>query len=102
MLLIRNMPRKPKDQIEKEIETGDRDEDIYSEEGREVAEDEEVITNEEEGFMEGYGEGSRAAKCAKCKTILEEDFIEEAINGEEYRFCSERCAETFKKPKKRR
>ncbi len=95
------MARKPKDQVEKEIETGDREEDIYTEEGRDVAEDEDVITDVEEGFMEGYEEGSRAAKCAKCKIILEEDFIEEEINGEVYRFCSERCAETFKKPKKR-
>lgn len=96
------MARKPKDQIEKEIESGDREEDIYTEEGREVAEDEEVITNAEEGFMEGYEEEGRAVKCANCKSLLEEDFIEEEIGGEEYRFCSEKCAETFKKPKKRR
>ena len=96
------MPRrKSKDQVEKEIETGDREEDIYTEEGREVAEDEDVITDAEEGFMEGYEEGSRAARCAKCRAILDEDFIEEEIDGEEYRFCSEKCAETFKKPKKR-
>ncbi len=93
------MKKKSKDQVEREIESGDKDEDIYTEEGREVAEDEEVITNEEEGFMEGYEEDERAAKCAKCKKILEEDFIEEEIGGEEYRFCSEKCAETFKKPK---
>lgn len=93
------MPRKPKDVIEKEIETGDREEDIYTEEGRKVAEDEDMITNEEEGFMEGYEEEDRAAKCAKCRKILEEDFIEEEIDGDEYRFCSRRCAETFKKPR---
>ncbi|MBS3151476.1 hypothetical protein J4443_03805 [Candidatus Woesearchaeota archaeon] len=95
------MAKKPKDQVEKEIETGDRDEDIYTGEGREVAEDEEVITNAEEGFMEGYEGDARAVKCAKCGVMLEEDFIEEEIDDEEYRFCSERCAETFKKPKKR-
>ncbi|MEK6856949.1 MAG: hypothetical protein AABX49_02955 [Nanoarchaeota archaeon] len=96
------MARKPKDQIEKDIETGDLEEDIYTEEGREVAEDEGMITNTEEGFMEGYDEEGRAVKCAKCKILLEEDFIEEEIKGEEYRFCSEKCAETFKKPKKKR
>lgn len=95
------MAKKPKDQVEKEIETGDKEEDIYTDEGREVAEEDDMITNEEEGFMEGYEEQSRATKCAKCKVILEDDFIEEEINGEEYRFCSEKCAETFKKPKKR-
>jgi len=95
------MARKSKDQVEREIESGDREEDIYTEEGREVAEEDDMITNEEEGFMEGYEEQERATKCAKCKMLLEEDFIEEEIEGDEYRFCSERCAETFKKPKKR-
>ncbi|MBI2105898.1 hypothetical protein HYT56_03615 [Candidatus Woesearchaeota archaeon] len=95
------MARKSKDQVEREIESGDREEDIYTEEGREVAEEDDMITNEEEGFMEGYEEQNRATRCAKCKMLLEEDFIEEEIDGDEFRFCSERCAETFKKPKKR-
>ena len=53
------MAKKPKDQVEKEIETGDRDEDIYTGEGREVAEDEEVITNAEEGFIVFAQKGAR-------------------------------------------
>jgi len=87
-----------KEQIEQDIEAGDKEEDIYTEAGRETAEDDDSITNEEEGCMEGYEEGDKAVKCAKCGKILEDDFIEREIDGEEYRFCSETCAESFKKP----
>ena len=77
------------------------EEDVYTEEGRSNQLDSDEIDDWEAGFMEGYEEDDRAAKCAKCRKILEEDFIEEEIDGDEYRFCSRRCAETFKKPKKR-
>ncbi len=87
--------RKTKEQIEKDIEIGDKDEDIYTDEGREVAEDEDEISDVEEGFMEGYEEDEKAAKCAYCKKILGDDFIEEEIDGEMLRFCSERCANKY-------
>ncbi|MAG45146.1 MAG: hypothetical protein CMH63_00030 [Nanoarchaeota archaeon] len=89
---------KTKEELEVEIEEGDREEDVYTPEGRETAEDDDTITNEEEGFMEGYEEGDIAVKCANCNKILDDDFIEREIDGIEYRFCSETCAETFKKP----
>ena len=91
---------KTKEELEEEVESGDREEDIYTEEGRETAEEDDTITDSEEGFMEGYEEGDSAVKCANCGTILEDDFIEREINGEEFRFCSEECAETFKKRNK--
>jgi hypothetical protein len=81
-----------------EIKEGNKDEDIYTEEGREAAEDDDAITNVDEGFMEGYESGEKAAKCAKCNKVLEDDLVEKEIDGEDYRFCSEQCAETFKKP----
>ncbi|MBS3157515.1 hypothetical protein J4442_05090 [Candidatus Woesearchaeota archaeon] len=84
--------RKTKEQLERDIELGEKDEDIYTGEGREVAEDEDEISDVEEGFMEGYEEDENAAKCAKCRKILGEDFIEEEIDGEMLRFCSEKCA----------
>jgi hypothetical protein len=89
---------KSKEQTEREMELGDKDEDIYTAEGREVAEDDDTITNSDEGFMEGYDSGEKTARCAKCNKILEDDFHEKEIEGEDYRFCSESCAETFKKP----
>lgn len=91
---------KTKEELEDEIEEGDREEDIYTEEGREAAEEDDTITDSDEGFMEGYEEGDSAVKCANCGVVLEEDFIEREIDGEDYRFCSEECAETFKKPQK--
>ena len=91
---------KTKEQIEKEMETGDLEEDIYTEEGREVAEESDEITNVEEGFMEGYEAGERAAKCSNCKKVLEEDFIEGEIYGKVLKFCSEQCSTEYEKSKK--
>ncbi|MAF50829.1 MAG: hypothetical protein CMH64_01935 [Nanoarchaeota archaeon] len=78
-----------KEQIEEEMESGDREEDIYTEEGRELAEEGDEITNVEEGFMEGYEGGEASAKCKNCKKVLKEDFIESEVNGEVIKFCSE-------------
>lgn len=86
------MPKKTKEQIERDIELGKRDEDIYTGAGREVAEEEDEISDVEEGFMEGYEEDENAAKCANCGKILEDDFIEKEKDEEILRFCSERCA----------
>ena len=57
--------KKTKERIEEEIESGDREEDIYTEEGAEVAEDDDSITNEEEGFMKGYNESESPKKRLK-------------------------------------
>jgi len=57
--------KKTKERIEEEIESGDKEEDIYTEEGAEVAEDDDSITNEEEGFMKGYNESETESKRPK-------------------------------------
>ena len=83
------------------FEEGDKDSDIYNEEGRENLEDSDEITELEEGFIEGYEEGEHEAKCANCKKVLvDEKFIEEELDGEHYRFCSEECANAFEVGKK--
>jgi len=87
---------KTKEQVEMDIELGEREEDIYTEEGREVAVDDDTLTDAEEGFMEGYEEEENAAKCATCHMVLDQHFVEKNIDGKHYRFCSEACAETFK------
>jgi len=71
--------------------------DVYSEEGREDLVDNDEISPEEEGFMEGAHDGGQGAKCRKCGKILMDDFIEKKIDGEIYRFCSEECSDKFKK-----
>ncbi len=77
-------------------EKEDRDEDIYSDESREEMMDEEdEITDVDEGFMKGYGEGEKAAVCANCGRVLDEDFVEQEFHDEMYRFCSSDCANEY-------
>lgn len=73
------------------------DEDLYSEGGREELMEEDEIDELEEGFMQGYEGGDKMAKCALCDKILASEFVEEEINGEIYRFCSDKHAEIYKK-----
>ena len=68
---------------------------IYSEKGREDQIEEDEITDLDEGFMKGYEEGEKMAKCPICGEALGDDFIEKEIDGEIYRFCSDEHAEEF-------
>ena len=83
-----------------ETELEEKGEDLYTPEGRESAEEADEITNVEEGFMQGYEADESAAKCANCKKILQEDFIEEDFAGELLKFCSEKCATEYEKQHK--
>ena len=77
-------------------EEADEEGGIYTEEGREeLEEDEDTLTNLDSGFMQGYNEGARLAMCALCRKPLGDDFVEEEINDEVYRFCSDEHAELF-------
>lgn len=89
-----------KEQIEEEIEKGNKEENIYTDEGREVMREEDEITSVEEGFMKGYEEGSKAAICQTCGITLEKDVVEIDYEGDTYRFCCEECADKFVKKKK--
>jgi len=75
-----------------EEEIGDN---IYSEEGREEQLEDDEIDDVEQGFMQGYEQGDRLAKCALCKKILSDRYVEEEIDGETYHFCCENHAELF-------
>ena len=75
---------------------------IYSEQGREDQIDSDEITDLDEGFMKGYEEGEKMAKCPVCGVVLGNDFVEREIDGEIYRFCSEEHAEVFMKLRKKR
>lgn len=80
-----------------DITEDNNEEDIYYDEGTKGLEEADEITESEEGFMKGYNEETDPSKCATCKKILEdEEFVEEEIDGEYYRFCSESCANKFK------
>ena len=73
----------------------EEDADLYTQEGMEEAEESDVIDEVEEGFMMGYEEGEKMAKCGNCGKVLKEDIVEREINDEIYRFCSIRCADKF-------
>jgi len=78
------------------LQVGDKETDIYTEEGREeLEEDEGEIAPWEEGFAKG-AEGTEGGHCAHCHKPLgdrEEGVIERKIKGEETLFfCSDKCA----------
>lgn len=76
------------------------DEDIRNEEDTQELEENDEISDAEEGFAEGYEED--LARCAVCgKTITTEEPIELNIKGEHYMFCSTKHAEEFKKQHKK-
>lgn len=75
----------------------EKEEDIYSEEGRESLVEDDEITPAEEGFMEGAHDDGQGAKCRKCGKPLLDDFVETEINGEICRFCSDNCLKKFEK-----
>ena len=94
------MTKEPSKQ-DPDFEEGTHEGDIYDEEGREELEDADEITELEEGFIEGYEEGEHLAKCAECgKVSIDENFLEEELDGKHYRFCSEECAAGFEVGKK--
>ena len=70
---------------------------IYSEEGREdLMDNEDEITDLDEGFMKGYNEESGSNKCKSCKKMLDgEEVIEKEVNGKTYKFCSQHCLTEF-------
>ena len=76
----------------------EEEEDIYEEKERDELEEEDEISPTEEAFMEGYEEEEKVAKCAKCgKSLLEiKGAVEREFKGKHYRFCSEKCAGSYK------
>ncbi len=77
-------------------EGNDQNEGIYEEEGRkELIDEEDEITDVDEGFMKGYEEEEKLAECSNCGKVLNKKTVEEEFNGKVYRFCSSDCAEEY-------
>lgn len=105
------MPRKKKtpEEIELEMEEGKKEEEVYSEEGREKLIEGDEIEDWEEGFMEGAEGRGEQASCAYCGKLIGEDkenIFEREFDGEIKWFCSEEHAEKYaerlKKQKQKR
>lgn len=94
------MAKDDDDGVSDELADGNpkEDDDIYQEKNRDELEEEDEISPTEEAFMEGYDEEEKVAECANCKKpLLEmEGAVERELKGKHHRFCSERCARTYK------
>jgi len=77
------------------IHVGDKEADVYTEEGREeLTVDEGEIAPWEEGFAEG-AQGVEGGHCAHCHKPIgdrEEGVIESEFKGKTMYFCSQKCA----------
>lgn len=75
------------------------DEEVYSSKGRDKLVEEDEISPWEAAFMEGADNDGQQAKCRTCGKMLDRNhpIIEKAVDGELYRFCSDKCSEEFDK-----
>ncbi|MDP7141307.1 MAG: hypothetical protein QF506_02995 [Candidatus Woesearchaeota archaeon] len=86
-----------KEEVKEDMETGEKEEDVYTEEGREKLIEDDEINPKEEGFMEGAEGLGQNAKCRKCGKILKDEFVEKEFDGDICRFCSDKCVEEYEK-----
>ncbi|MBI2112404.1 hypothetical protein HYT52_02625 [Candidatus Woesearchaeota archaeon] len=89
---------KTTDELTEEMESGELDEDLETEEGRELLVDDDEISPEEAGFSEGASEEGQLAKDALTGEPLmgADNVIELEMNGKLYRFVSQKNAQKFK------
>lgn len=86
---------KSSDEIKEEMEKGEKEEDVYSEEGREKLEEDSEISPTEAAFMEGAKHKGEKGMCAHCRKVLDQEkdkIVEKEIKGRVLWFCSEECA----------
>ncbi|MBR9692214.1 hypothetical protein GOV06_05520 [Candidatus Woesearchaeota archaeon] len=86
------------EEIEQGMEEGKKEENVYSEEGREKLAEDDEIEPFEEGFMEGAEGRGKKNSCAECGAQIAEDdenIVEREINGEVKVFCSAEHAENY-------
>jgi YHS domain-containing protein len=95
------MMEESKDDIRTDMETGEKEETVYDEEGREKLVEDGEISPEEAGFMEGAEDDGEQGKCANCGAALmdAENTVETKIEGKTYWFCSSACVDEYKKKK---
>ena len=92
------LPKETSEEIRGEMDIGEKEEDPYTQEGREKMEDEDEMENWEEGFMEGASGGGQLGKDALTgEPLMGEETVELEIKGKHYRFVNSENAEKFKK-----
>jgi len=87
-----------KDELREEMDTGEKEETVYDEVGREKLVEDGEISPDEAGFMEGAEDDGEQGKCANCGTALldAESTVETKIDGKTTFFCSDHCLEKYK------
>lgn len=80
------------------IDSEEEDDDVYSTEGVEKEMEEDEISPEEAGLMEGY-DNIKSLRCRFCRKEVDAEKMIEKIteDGEEIVFCSKKCAKKFEK-----
>lgn len=98
------LPDETEDELETEMKTGAKDEDIYDKKGRDLLEEDDEIAPWEEGFMEGAHDAGQLGKDALTGEPLmgADDVIEMDYEGKLYRFVSRKNAEEFVKRRKKK
>jgi len=59
--------------------------------------EQEGLSSEEKGFMQGYLDDDKAPECSECGGALndEKNVVKKNIDDEEQLFCSKICSEEF-------
>lgn len=82
------------EELEDEMELGEKEEDVYTEEGREKLVEDDEIDTWEAGFAEGV-KGKETLVCRNCKKIIGDNPVEKRIDGKLHWFCSDKCVAEF-------
>lgn len=80
--------------IELQMHIGNKEVDIYSEEGLEEQMDHDELAPWEQGFMEGELQAGKIGICETCGKQITEDMEERKesdVNGRKTLYCSKRC-----------
>ncbi len=89
-----------KNDVELEMETGEKEETVYDEAGREKLVEDGEISPAEAAFMEGAEDDGEQGKCAFCgAALLDAKVVETRIADKVYWFCSEDHATKFREKK---
>lgn len=88
-----------------EMETGEKEAEVYDEAGREKLMEDDEISPDEEAFMEGAEEKGELGTCVQCGKPLDQDdrskIKEKEYDGEIKWFCSDKCIKKFEKNSKK-
>lgn len=86
-----------KDDTRQEMESGEEEETVYDDVGREKLMEDDEIDPWEEGFMEGAEDDGEQGKCQYCGAALldPKHTFETKIDGKTYWFCSAEHLQKF-------